>query len=213
MPLQDDFPQAFNGLTDLFGEVHVLDKLDRLDEIYESCENAWENNLDNFDDSRVVRYLLIAEAAPWTYFGPVSYFYNTLSGAWVSRGLHAFFEEIPIDQQACLEALAHDGFLLIDSLPFAMPFTTRHRRKPEYCNLINLSSDFVLSKIQNRRIKWADDVRVALAFKWNANRLIDVFPNGLELPTKQTLHLNHDIIAADGSGYTSTARLREIWGI
>jgi hypothetical protein len=72
---------------------------ERLDEIYRVVESAWEGNLKRHK-GKPVRYLLIAEAAPWTENSRPSYFYEALQGAWVSRILRTFFgEERPVSDE------------------------------------------------------------------------------------------------------------------
>lgn len=43
----------------------------------------------------------------------------------------------------------------------------------------------MLEKINDARIDWADDARVALAFKVNGRAVINCFPQGILLPTGQ----------------------------
>jgi hypothetical protein len=71
---------------------------------------------------------LIGESAPWRDSGDIiSYFYETLDGAWVDRVPSVFFQSKPSQIQDCLRKLAQKQFLLIDSLPFPMPFTPKFR--------------------------------------------------------------------------------------
>ena len=89
-PLADRFPAAMDSLAVLFGRDFIAERVHRLEEIFAVTEQAWERNLSRLE--RVpVRYLLIAEAAPWTDAGKrPSYFYETLGGSWVGRVLQAF---------------------------------------------------------------------------------------------------------------------------
>ncbi|MFZ6006477.1 MAG: hypothetical protein ACOYU2_02335 [Nitrospirota bacterium] len=208
--LQHRFPEQFNILKDLFGD-NI--NANRLNEIFQTCEEAWESNLKNFHNSEV-KYLLIGEAPPWTEEGKdIRYFYKTFDGNWVRRVWYAFPPSQPpknnIDE--CLKQLAKEHFLLIDSLPFAMDYTTK-RNNRKYFDLVKSCSDYLLSKLQNPKINWSENVKVALAFKLNGKALIEAFPCGISLPTGQVLNLKNKI-AIDGSNYTSSKKLRKIFGI
>jgi len=160
-----------------------------------------------------VKYLLIAEAAPWTESGVVRYFYNTCDGSWVNRIWRTFFDSPkPADVGEALSNFANRGFLLIDSLPFAENFSGR-RTRDRYQKLVNSCSSFILEKINNDRIEWADDVRVGLAFKINGMAVIESLPEGIRFPTGQWVRLTGKLICADGSGYTSPTLLRSVFGL
>lgn len=78
--LADRFPAAMDSLDVLFGRGFIAERADRLEEIFAVTEQAWERNLSRLVGVPV-RYLLIAEAAPWTDAGKKpSYFYETLGG-------------------------------------------------------------------------------------------------------------------------------------
>jgi hypothetical protein len=186
---------------------------ERLDEIYRVVESAWEGNLKRYK-GKPVRYLLIAEAAPWTENGRPNYFYEALKGAWVNRILHTFFskDRLGTDEEAWSK-LADMGFLLIDSLPFARTYTTPFRRGDEYLRLLHVSKDHFYEKLNNPGLILADDLKVALAFIWNGRRVIQAYDGEIELPHGRKIPLNESLIAADRSGYTSSLLLRDIWGL
>jgi len=68
-----------------------------------------------------------------------------------------------------------------------------------------------LEQINDRRINWSEDVKVALAFKLNGRAVIESFPDGICLPTGQVLSLSEESICVDGSGYTSPQELRNVF--
>jgi len=211
--LQKRFPDAFESLESLFGEREVREREQRLDDIFDTAGRAWTRNLANLGDRRV-KYLLFAEAPPWSDPGlPVSYFYESLSGAWVKRVLKACLQELPTVKEDVLRRLADKGFPLIDSLPFAMRYTTAHRKRYEYLNLVATCKGYLEEKLKNGSITWSNDVKVGLGFKWNGLRLIEAFGDGLRIRNNNPIPLTESQIAADGSGYTSASRLKEIWGI
>ena len=118
MKLSEKFPECFEILKRIFGDDVVIPKEYRIDEIFDKCERKWQENLNRLKNIKV-KYLLIAEAAPWTAEGEVRYFYNTFDGNWVKRIWYAFYDiPFPDDMEYGLDCLAKKQFLLIDSLPF-----------------------------------------------------------------------------------------------
>ena len=89
---------------------------------------------------------------------------------------------------------------MIDSLPFAVNFSGRGGGPiPQ----IQSCSSFLLAKVDNDHIEWADNVRAGLAFKVNGRAVVKSFSDGIRLPTGQRIILSDDLICADGSGYTN----------
>lgn len=186
---------------------------ERLDEIYRVVESAWERNLNRLK-GKSIQYLLIAEAAPWTESGPPSYFYEALKGAWVSRILSTFFgEDRPGTDEEAWSELADRGFLLVDSLPFALRYTTRFRQGNKYLRLLRVSKDHLYAKLNNPELIWSEDLKLALAFKWNGRRVIEAYDGEIQLLSGRKFLLNKDLIVADESNYTSPLLLRKIWGL
>ncbi|MBU1421858.1 MAG: hypothetical protein KKG06_01520 [Bacteroidetes bacterium] len=143
------------------------------------------------------------------------YFYNTFGSHWHIRLWYAFFpnETRPSSIDVGLIKLAKKGFLLIDSLPFAMKYSSTVRNKPLYFQLVKECLPFLMNKVNNHSITWAKNVRLAFAFKLNALAVIKALPSGLALPTNEVIQLHEQLIAADGSGYTNSNMLRNILGI
>ena len=215
MDLQEAYPSQLEILRVLFdakGKDRIANKLGRLNHIFETSERKWFENLQRLKGNRV-KYLLLAEAPPWTETGETRYFYNTFTGPWVARIWHAFFplETLTPQIDLGLKKLADQGFLLVDTLPFSMDYPSSKRRTPVYRKLMRECLPFLLSKITNPRIEWASEVRAALAFKLNGLAVIEALPKGLALPNGQLIKLTPDQIASDGSGFTNSEKLRNIW--
>ena len=119
MELIEKFPNQVEILRGLFQTRNadvVTPLLDRLNTIYLTCEEKWLDNLKRLDGI-AIKYILIAEAAPWTEEGEVRYFYNTFDGNWVKRIWNTFYNNrFPNDAEFGLACLAKKQFLLIDSL-------------------------------------------------------------------------------------------------
>ena len=209
MTLSEKYPECFEILRNLFGDDIVDQRWNRLCEIYNTCERKWQENLNRLNK---VKYLLIAEAAPWSENGTVNYFYNTFNGSWCSRIWKAFYDDPPPnDVDRALILLAEKQFLLIDSLPFAMKYNTNQRNNPLYNELIICCKDLFLKKLNIKKIKWGKKVKIALAFKKNGQSIINAFPDGIQLPNGQKIKLGPCHIATDRSNYTNSKKLRSIF--
>lgn len=207
--IEEEFPEQYMKLVLLFGRNEVQSKADRLNEIYAWCEAAWNRNLDRLRNTDV-KYLLIAEAPPWSENNPISYFYSTFTGPLRNRIWKAFFDEAaPNDVNEALTRLAEKQFLLIDSLPFPMKYNPNHRNNQSYVELIQSCKGILYKKLQE--IKWAKEVKLALAFRKNGEAIINAFPDGIDLPNGQTIKLCQSLIAADRSGYPNSQKLKDIW--
>jgi hypothetical protein len=155
---------------------------------------------------------LIAEAPPWSENDPINYFYNTFKGPWCNRIWKAFFDEAaPNDVNKALKHLAEKQFLLIDSLPFSMKYSSYYRNKPLYSELVQSCSDYLIEKLNNKKIRWSKSVKLALAFKLNGKAIINAFPDGIDLPNDQTIKLSPSLIAAGGNNYPNSQKLKDIW--
>lgn len=214
MKLEIDYPNQIEILKELFGGEEVNSKLNRLNDIYKKTEEKWRENLKRLKGFPV-KYLLIAEAPPWIEQGEVQYFYNNFEGSWCRRIWRAFSKENkqPAPDE-CLEMLAKKDFLLIDTLPFAMKYTSEKRKKTAYKELIDKClEDFFMKKVHDQSIRYAENVKIAFAFKLNAEAIIEALPKKLKLPESQEITINNHLIASDQSGFTSPAKLRDIFGL
>lgn len=107
--LLDNFPKQFNTLNELFKGNITEETKTRLNNIFMTCEEKWEDNLRRLH--KPIKYLLIGEAPPWTEKDKVRYFYNTFDGNWVRRIWRVFFQKSPSnDVDKCLSGLAEKQF-------------------------------------------------------------------------------------------------------
>jgi hypothetical protein len=212
--LAEQYPDSMDTLLKLLDPENISDQLKRLEEIHEVVELAWERNIARIKD-KPIRYLLVAEAAPWTPNGNhPRYFYESLNGAWVGRVLRAFFGQHRFDtDEESWSELANRGFLLVDTLPFALKYITRVRRGSNYLNLLKASKEYFIEKLNHPKITWDENVKAAFAFRWNGLRVMEAYGSEARLPNGHEMSFDESLIAADGSGYTSTSRLCDIWGL
>jgi hypothetical protein len=201
--------KALFGLTD---EKSIKRNLNRLEWVFLTSEKKWRYNLTRL---KKVEYLLIAEAPPWTEIGEMKYFYGTFQPPLANRIWHAFFpsKKLPQHVDTALDSLGQEGFLLIDSLPFSMKYSSRLRKTLLYRKLIKDCLPILMDKINDAEIRWAQEVKVAFAFELNGKAVIEGLPGGLPFPNGQVLRLTEDLISADGSGYPGLYKLRQIWGL
>jgi hypothetical protein len=215
-----DYPEACQAAINLFGQEKIEQERKKLELAYEVCEEAWERNLARLQ-SKSVKYLLVGEAPPNPTGDHVSYFYETFDNSeygrpvgWIRSILLMLNSGNPIaGTKRCLDLVASKQILLIDSLPIAMKYTSQDRKKNQYRSLVAQSASYLSGKLNHPKIRWGSDVQVALCFKLNAQTMIDVYKEGLKLPTGQTLSLSEDQIIADGSGYPSARKLSRLWSL
>ena len=188
----------------------------RIEEIYEYAETKWDENLQRLADIPV-RYLLIAEAPPWCASGTPRYFYgigDSLAHRKKSVLLKAlgkaFFPSERPEGDAMLDSLASEGFLLVDSLPFAADYKGQ-RRKPGYTGLVEACEGYVLSKLEHPALEWADEVKVALAFRVNGEAVIEAYHHTLTLPNGQDIALDDTLIATNAANYPDAAKLTKLF--
>lgn len=216
MILKTKYPIQLEKLKQLFGESHIDQKIDRLEKIYTFCESKWDANLDRLSEIEI-KYLIIAEAPPWTE-GNIKYFYNIeenkehIKHSVLLRSIwKAFFGNQ--HKERILDQLAQKGVLLVDTIPFAIKYTTTKRKKEGYADLVKLSKSYLKEQLNNPKIRWSDNVKVAFAFKLNGEAVINSFPEGIVLPSGQNIFINENMIAADKSGFPNADKFREIFGL
>lgn len=214
--LEKLFPEQTHLLKTLFDlrEENWEKTLDRLNQIYEVTETAWKNNLQRFHN-RKIKYLLISEAAPWS--DPekeINYFYLNFHGSWCRRIWNSFYPDSPPkDLDRIFEMLALKGFLLVDSIPFAMEYSAKIRAKREYSELVKCCFPYLINKIRHTKIKfkYSGQLKVALAFKLNGKAIIEAHSGKINLPNAGKMIVAEEMIAADGSGYPGTEILKKIY--
>lgn len=217
MTLQQDFPIELAILEELFGSDVVARSMDRLNEIHNFAERRWQEYVTLIPDG-IVRYLLIAEAPPWKATGAPWF---VLDPASPSRTLmktlrKTFLNDAQTAQLTTAEALkelARRGFLIIDSVPFSMNYSSKQRRNPRYRNLVARSvQTYLQRKIIWPSLSWSPDVRVAFAFKLNAMAIIEALEGQLELGNTTQL-LGENLIAASQSGFPNADNLKAIYAL
>lgn len=209
MALQDTYHLAYEDLLEL--GVVSSEMLPRLNEIFEFTEQKWNDNVVQRIKNRNVKYLLIAEAAPWSPSDPPTYFYGQPSSSLHGRVLNALYDRKNRPPQAVVfDKLAEKGFVLIDTLPFAAKYTTNHRTEQAYIKAVrNCVANYFLRKIN--MLNWADEVKVAFAFFHNGQAILNALENTLPLPDGRTISISNEMIVADGSGYPNPDKLRLVY--
>ena len=172
----------------------------------------WQEYADQLD-LRPVRYLLIAEAPPWSSQGTPQYLLDpesrvrTLMGALRTAfpGAHAG------SSRDSLKTLAAKGFLLLDSSPFAMNYSSKRSSK-KYDGLIGLTTTtYLQAKINSSDLTWSPDIRIAFSVKRNALSILKAIAQ-LSIGDRKRA-LSNKMIAVNGAGYPDAKRLREIYGL
>jgi hypothetical protein len=112
-----------------------------------------------------------------------------------------------------LAELARRGFLVIDSIPFSMKYSSAQRRSPHYRKLVaRAAQTYLRRKIMWPGLSWSPDVRVAFAFKLNASAIMEALEGQLDLGDAKR-PLGPELIAASGSGFPHAGRLRQIYAL
>lgn len=199
-------------LKKLFGAEAIEQQETQLKDLLVQTEHSWHANLDRFKNQEI-KYILITEA-PCNDAGKSQYFYSAISTSYHQKIWKAIFPDTPLpaDMETAYQLLAHKGFLLMDAIPFSLKYAGK-RDKKGYGLLISNSLSWFQNKLDNQKLKYADDVKVAFSFKVNGLKMIEATGGQLKLKTGQTIPLTEDLIAADGSGYTNSALVRKIFGL
>ena len=204
------YPEAYRSYSNIFS--HKYD-IGRLNEIHTEVIKQWKKYASKIQK---VKFLLIAEAPPWTPENDhIKYFYSIMKNE-VHRKNSTLFKALNSAFNLCpnnpLRDLSKKGFLLVDSLPFAVKYTPYIRRKTDYKEMVLKSKSFLESQINSPLLSWSEEVKVAFGFKLNAEVIINQI-GSIVLPTGQQIQFNNDMISADGSGFPSSRRIREIYGV
>jgi len=215
--LQQDFPIELAILEELFGSNKVATSLKRLNEIHTFAEAKWGEYVSRIPNG-VIRYLLIAEAPPWKATGAPWFVLDpdTPSRTLMAALRSTFLNDGQVTRLATPEALtelARRGFLLIDSIPFSMRYSSTQRTSPHYWKLIaRTAQTYLRRKIMWPGLSWSPSVRVAFAFKLNAKAIIEALEGQLQLGDA-IRPLGPDLIAASSSGFPNAGRLKSIYAL
>ncbi|HAP95277.1 hypothetical protein [Epilithonimonas hominis] len=193
-------------LEKIFGKEEVLQKLERLKFIYKNTEESWFKNLEHFQDSEV-KYILICEAPPYSESEIPVYFYNEINRKFNTTIWNTFFDSAkPALEKKYYKKLAEKGFLLIDNLPYSMNFE-KHRKKQAYKSLMKGCLEWILNKLNNKNLKFSEDLKIVFGFKINGEIFIEVTNGILQLNNGRILNFDKNNIAYDGSGIPNTNAL------
>jgi hypothetical protein len=206
----DSYSAELAALEALFGKEKVVQDLPRLKCIHEHTEAQWHNYASQIPDRRV-KYLLIAEAPPWSEkdrpkfaLDPVrSNFLTAVCKTFDYQALH------PTD---ALPALAKRGFLLLDSIPFPMRYSNL-RDKLHYHELVRLSAaSYMRRKIESSGLYLSPDMRIAFSLKMHARSILKALDRSLHAGDR-VYPLSEDMIAVTGAGYPCSTRMRAAFGL
>ena len=200
--LEDRFPVELALLSRLFGGSDITTRLRRLNQVSEYTEEKWLEYVAGIR-ARPVKYLLIAEAPPETVDElPAALLPDpecrprTLMRAVSS----AFFGCRSIDGAVKLAALAERGFLMVDSIPFAVNYTS-HRSRVAYSQLVaRTARTYMSAKLVLSSLSWSDDLRIAFSVRLNARCVMSALKDVLQLGGRE-FTLSEDMIATNASNY------------
>lgn len=207
------YARELAALTILFGEERVARDLQRVKEIYEYTEAKWREYVALLRGRRV-RYLLIAEAPPWSPDGLPQYLLDPDSRPrTLMRALRGALPGCQtLSSSDCLQAFARQGFLLLDSIPFAMEYSSSHRSSGRYDDLVRLTlTSFLQRKIAASGLTWSPDLRIAFSLRLNALAIMRAITY---LSIGSRAHpLSANMIAVSSSNYPDAARLRQAYSL
>jgi hypothetical protein len=201
------------ALTALFGEERVVRALPRLQEIHDYTEAKWSAYAATLRDG-IVRYLLIAEAPPWSPEGRPEYALDPKSDPrTIMKAVRCAFPRCKdLSNDELLDALAQHGFLLMDSIPFAMKYSSSKRANARYDDLIRLTvTSYLHTKIDESGLTWSPDLRIAFSLRLNA---LSILKARKELPIAgRTYKLTPAMIVAGKTNYPDPVELRRAFNL
>ncbi len=229
------YTEGLKTLKELFRSKYVNDWMDLIDLIYHTSEECWHANLTNILRKNItIKYLLVCEAPPFNETNDakkVKYFYNphntTVPQSYIEAVFNAFYpdsKEYNVIYSAetkhnKLNRIAEKGFLLVDSLPYALDYSEPKnvRDRAAYRNLVKISvNTYFLDKLQNAQIPWAhDEVKVAFGLWRNAKEVMKNWPTILPFKCHVKPETRKmppfDQVAVNGSWNLSEKELRRIY--
>jgi hypothetical protein len=206
------FQNELDALRKLFGPTTNLEAvLPRLTEIYHCTEAKWCAYARQIPQG-VVRYVLIAEAPPWSPEGRPQFWLDPESGVQLSALRHVFCRTRLDPYANVLEVAAKHGFLILESIPFAMKYFGK-RASPRYNDLVRLTAkSYLQAKVDASSLRWSPSLRIAFSLKRNALAIISA--SGGELSFGGHRHpLSPEQIAVNRAGFPDAKKLRELFKI
>jgi hypothetical protein len=157
----------------------------RLREIFQKTEECWAHVIESLKGKKV-NYVLIGEAAPWSGDDEeVSYFYNrAMEGGspFLNNVYKAFcgYEHKAANNTKAemIDAISDRGFILIDMLPFALPYRNKSyglgqtkQFKASYEQLVQGSMTYLFDKLDRIKGQMKDKRLVRVAYKLQCDPL------------------------------------------
>jgi hypothetical protein len=182
---------------------------ERLERNYELNHGLWKKNLETIGNTKI-KYLLICEAPPESG----DYFYSSKETSLLKNVYRTFFDRVPRTLKASdmISGLVEKGFLLIDTLPYAMNYGN-HRFNPEYYNLIQACMPWWLNNLKN--VSFADDLKIAFGFNQNALNVMIALSHYNQSHKLQRFYSKYpftpQLIAESSAGQPTTKRLKNIF--
>ncbi len=202
-------PEHIDKIKELNRSYVRADKLKRLHRIYNYSKNKFDLNLSRYKGIKV-KYILFGEAPPWTEEGIPKYFYSNIESMLHDTIWKAFFlDPLPKEMNSAYSRLAKKGFLLIDTIPYALKFNSKVREKEIYKKLI---LEYLSNEVKriNTILNFDENLKIAFAFRINGGKIIELFKGEIKLGN-QNIKLISNNIAADGSGFPKPNKLKEIF--
>jgi hypothetical protein len=123
----------------------------------------------------------------------------------------AFPAASEMSPEKALAEFARQRLLIVDSIPFAMKYSSSKRRGRKYEHLVSLTVPALLEKLESRSFSWSPDLRIAFSVRLNALAVISGLDSKLSLGGR-TFPLSSDLIAVNGAGYPDGRKLRALFG-
>lgn len=116
--------------------------------------------------------------------------------------------ELPADK--ALAEFARQGFLIVDSIPFSMEYTSNKRKSVTYQQLIGVTVSALQEALRSSPFRWSRNLRIAFSVKLNALAVIRALEGRLDL-NSTVLDLSETLIAVSNAGYPDGAKLRALF--
>ncbi|SKA67890.1 hypothetical protein [Desulfobaculum bizertense] len=194
--------------------------LNELEQIFTATEQHWQNYLTRLNrlSPAGVQYLLLTEAPPSQDMSTVRspefprYVFNAASknNRLLGNLCRMFVWEPPKSGKEKLDLVASHGVLVMDALPFALPYKTRNNAA--YRKLVAKCFELYLApRVENAETTWSNTLKIGIGYKSLGEALI------AEKATLQFSTLKKTQLTRKHLAYCSTlpcpAALRETFGI
>jgi hypothetical protein len=174
--------------------------------ILKNTSKNWKKNAINFFQGKKVKYLLICEAPPCTG----EYFYSGDKSNLLTIVWNTFFSKKYESTDDAYKQLAEIGFLMVDSLPYAMnySFPKNTRNTTNYKKLIDVNKEGWINNLdKNFDFESPKKLRIVLGFKLNGHAILKATNREIVLKGNTYTITEDDI--ADGNILPSTESLKK----